>query len=89
MPSCCLLPCPPQKLVDRLKRERFTAIFDYLRRGRPAPRLDLLATVQVCCRRCCCCCWTALRCAAPLWVPEPAPGWSDVQLARRYKPQQN
>lgn len=37
----------PQRLVDRLKRERFRAIFDYLRRGSPAPVLNLLETVQV------------------------------------------
>jgi hypothetical protein len=38
---------PSQRLVDRLKRERFRAIFDYLRRGDPAPLLNLLETVQV------------------------------------------
>lgn len=37
----------PQKLVDRLKRERFRAIFDYLRQGAPAPVLNLLEVVQV------------------------------------------
>lgn len=36
-----------QKLVDRLKRERFRAIFDYLRRGAPAPVLNLVEAVQV------------------------------------------
>ena len=35
--------------MDRLKRERFRAIFDYLRRGQPAPVLNLLETVQVRC----------------------------------------
>ncbi|KAL4440425.1 hypothetical protein ABPG75_003426 [Micractinium tetrahymenae] len=35
-----------ERLVDRLKRERFRAIFDYLRRGSPAPVLNLLETVQ-------------------------------------------
>jgi hypothetical protein len=38
---------PSQRLVDRLKRERFRAVFDYLRRGSPAPVLNLLETVQV------------------------------------------
>jgi hypothetical protein len=36
-----------QKLVDRLKRDRFRDIFDYLRRGQPPPLLNLLQTVQV------------------------------------------
>ena len=35
--------------MDRLKRERFRAIFDYLRQGAPAPVLNLLEVVQVRC----------------------------------------
>ncbi|PRW39076.1 expressed ef-hand domain-containing isoform A [Chlorella sorokiniana] len=35
-----------EKLVDRLKRERFRAVFDYLRRGAPAPVVNLLEAVQ-------------------------------------------
>lgn len=49
----CLIACfpaghaPLQRLVDRLKRERFRAIFEYLRRDSPSPVLNLLETVQV------------------------------------------
>ncbi|KAL4431755.1 hypothetical protein ABPG77_002971 [Micractinium sp. CCAP 211/92] len=35
-----------ERLVDRLKRERFRAIFEYLRRDSPSPVLNLLETVQ-------------------------------------------
>lgn len=37
----------PQRMVDHLKRERFTAIFDYLRRGDPCPHANLLEAVAV------------------------------------------
>lgn len=36
-----------QRMVDHLKRERFTAIFDYLRRGDPCPHANLLEAVAV------------------------------------------
>ena len=47
--ACTLPPRPPhtQRMVERLKRDRFTAVFDYLRRGAPAPTLNLLEAVQV------------------------------------------
>ncbi|KAI3431406.1 hypothetical protein D9Q98_004459 [Chlorella vulgaris] len=35
-----------ERLVDRLKRERFRAVFEYLGRGDPAPVLNLLDTIQ-------------------------------------------
>lgn len=75
MPACRSYPL--QRLVDRLKRERFRAIFDYLRRGSPSPVLNLLETVQVwravaaalaagapcrvVCLELCCACWPSGR----------------------------
>ena len=38
---------PVQRLVDRLKRERFRAVFEYLRQCDPAPVVNLLDVVQV------------------------------------------
>ena len=36
-----------EALVERLKRERFRAVFDYLRRGDRAPVINLVAVVEV------------------------------------------
>lgn len=46
-PRSQLQPKRKQKLVDRLKRERFRAVFDYLRRSDPSSLVNLLETVQV------------------------------------------
>ena len=47
--SLCKLPFWDlvQKLVEKLKRERFRAIFDYLGRGESDAQLNLVEVVQV------------------------------------------
>jgi hypothetical protein len=42
-----LLVPPSQKLVEKLKKERFRAVFDYLCRGEAEAPLNLLEVVQV------------------------------------------